>query len=142
MEQQEMPLPERLRFSIWSTTHDGVVRELVREHGKLSVTLCREPDNTIDPTTVAVVCDPELTPLVVGGMPHHTSHDGADQKYVGQRIGHVARKEPFKDLIWERLVDAPMRALLIEDELLLVLELISDIPDIAYINDLDDDIPF
>ena len=120
MEQQEMP--ERLRFSMWSTAHRGVVRELVRRHGSLDVTLYRQPDNPVDPTTVAVVCDPYMTETVVGGEPGYAHHDWPNRTYLGQRIGHVARTEPSKVWIWQRLADASVRAFLIEEGLDLVLK--------------------
>ena len=145
MDQQE--LPRRLRFSIWSTSYQGVVRELVREHGWLEVTLCREPSNTVDSTTVAVVCDPDLTSYIVGGKVGY----GADHKYAGQLIGYVARAEPSKDSIWELLANASMRALLIEEDQCLAIEPSNNLIEgglrvtmdpYESDDDLDDDIPY
>ena len=147
MEQQEMP--QLLRFSIWSTTHCGVVNELVRQNGGLGVTLYREPGNAVDPTTVVVVCDPDMTAEVVGGEPGYADHDWPDLKYMGQRIGHVARAEPLKDWVWQRLANASIRAVLIEDLGLVIrpFDLIKDEPGLVIgpfepYNPMDDDIPF
>ena len=133
MEQLELEPAQRLPFSIWSATHYGVVRDLVRVNGSLNVMLYPDFGDAAGPTAVAVVWDRQRTSHALGNMFSYSYKIGGREKDVGQLIGHVARGEPSEDRSWQYLAGDPKPAVLIEDSLVLMIE----IPPV-----IDDGIPF
>lgn len=99
-------------YAPFSDSYSGVIRALVEKHDGLPVYLYRETNNPADAGAVAVVLD--LPEFVVGGMTFYVRAEGRPELVVGQRIGYIARAEPSKQDLWDRLaqMDRPIRATL------------------------------
>lgn len=88
----------RALFVPFSGTRQGVIKALVNEHGRLPVSLYREPDNWADPGAVAVVSSLPL--FVVGGLPVYIGKNCA-----GRRIGYISRADASKPALAELLAE-------------------------------------